>query len=175
MNHDSILVNRVAASGIITLNLEQYYPKTTIVGMDLKSYLFRELILKELEFRQTLKDLDWSVFQSKVIAVYCSNDAIIPTWAYMLVAKYGAECGARVVFGTPEEVLRILFHESLLNQDWSTYQDKKIVVKGCSDKEVPASAYLLVTEYLLPYAASIMYGEPCSTVPVYKKTLAKTN
>jgi len=170
MNNETTLVNRVASSQLITLKLENYLPKQEIVPFDIKQFLFRELILKEMDFRQALKDLDWSFYQGKILAVWCSNDAIVPTWAYMLIAKHAAEKGIELYFGNIEEVIRHIVHNNLNEVDWSQYESSKVVIKGCSDLPVPASAYLLATSKLIPYATSIMYGEPCSTVPIFKKS-----
>jgi len=169
MNSESTLINRVAGSGLVTLKLEEYFPKQEIVNFDLKPFLFRELILRELDFRQAMKDLDWMAHQHKILAVHCSNDAIIPTWAFMLVAQHASAHGIPAVYGNADEVLRILYHQTLKSMDWTRFEGAKVVIKDCSDLPVPQSAYLLATELLLPHAVSIMYGEPCSTVPVYKK------
>ncbi len=169
MNSDTILTNRVASSGLITIKLEEFFPKEEICVFDLKNYLFRELILKELDFRQSLKEHDWSQYQNKILSVWCSNDAIIPTWAYMLIASYAAPYVHSIFFGNSDEALRSYFSKKIDAFDWTLYKDAKVVIKGCSDLPVPASAYLEVTNKLVPIASSIMYGEPCSTVPVFKK------
>lgn len=174
MNSDNVLVNRVAGSGLITFKLEEYFPKQEIVSFDLKPFLFRELILRELDFRQALKDYNWPEHQHKILAVHCSNDAIIPTWAFMLVAQHASALGIQAIYGNTDEVLRMIYHETLKSMDWSRFEGARVVIKGCSDLPVPQSAYLLATELLLPFAASIMYGEPCSTVPVYKKSKKTT-
>jgi hypothetical protein len=163
------LVNKVAESGIITINLEQYFPKATIVVFDLKDYLFHGLILKEKEFREALKQLDWSVYQEKTVLITCSSDAIIPLWAYMLVASNLSGIAVDLYHGTEEEYLNMHYHTALNQLDLTQYKDKRIVIKGCSDKPVPAYAYAKITSLLKPYAQSIMFGEPCSTVPIFKR------
>ncbi|MEP7194919.1 MAG: DUF2480 family protein [Saprospiraceae bacterium] len=169
MNEEAILINKVAESGLITLKLEDYYPKNEFIEFDLKGFLFRELILKEMDFRKALQDTDWSQYAGKVLCVYCSNDSIIPMWSYMLVAKHASEFVKDIYFGKKEAALISYYDHELRSVDWSVYLNSKIVIKGCSNLPVPASAYQTLTHLLLPYASSIMYGEPCSTVPIYKK------
>lgn len=163
------LVNKVAESGLITLNLEEWYPREEILVFDLKDHLFMGLILKEKDFREALKNTDWSIYQNKLVVVTCSADAVIPAWAYMLIATYLAPVAAGVYQGTEQEYRRSLFHERLRRIDPMQYQDQRIVVKGCGDLPVGPDAYLEITRILQPVAKSIMYGEPCSTVPIYKK------
>jgi hypothetical protein len=166
---DKPLVNRVASSGLVTIDLEEFFPEGDVVGFDLKDYLFMGLILKEKDFREALKTHDWTRYAGKNVAVYCSADAIIPLWAYMLVATYAAAYARDVVQTLPENYVEWSYLKTLAALDLAGYADKRIVVKGCSDKPVPASAYLEITRRLQPVARSIMFGEPCSTVPVYKK------
>lgn len=162
------LVNRVAQSGLITLDLETFYPSEPIVSFDLKQYLFMEMILKEKDFREALEAHDWSQYTGQILAVYCSADAIIPMWAYMLVATHAAPFAADIVQATPEQVPEIIFSKKLAVLDIDQYEGKRMVIKGCSDKPVPPSAYLDITKRLRPIVKSIMFGEPCSTVPVFK-------
>ena len=163
------LVNRVANSGLITLKLEEFFPSQPTVNFDLKDYLFMELMLKEKDFRQALKEHDWTQYQDKVLLVYCSTDAIIPMWAYMLVAAYAAPYATDVFQGQGEDYYRTHFLRALDQLDTEQYRDKRMVIKGCSDHPVPPAAYLEITRRLQPIAKSIMFGEPCSTVPVYKQ------
>lgn len=166
---EASLVNRVAQSGIITINLEQWYPAEEVVGFDLKDYLFQDLILREKDFREQLKNHDWEIYSGKHLAVYCSSDAIIPVWAFMLVTVYASPLAASVTLASPEEFLRMYFEAKLTEFDPTPYQDQRIVLKGCSQKPVPPGAYVALTRKLQPFAQSIMYGEPCSTVPVFKR------
>lgn len=164
------LVNRVANSGLITLNLEDYFPDAEIALFDLKEYLFHGLILKEKDFRAALLEHDWTQYVGKQLLVFCSTDAIIPVWAYMLVSAYAAPIAADIFQGTAEEFYKLSFQQSLANLNFAEYEGKRVVIKGCSDKPVPSSAYAELTKRLQPYAQSIMYGEPCSTVPVFKRS-----
>ena len=166
---DKPLVNRVAASGIITLNLEDFFPEGETAAFDLKDYLFMEMILKEKDFRAALKEHDWSQYEGKNLAVFCSADAIIPVWAYMLVTVYASPFALGVFQGTPEEFHKMNFQKTLSKINGADYADKRIVIKGCGQKTVPPSAYVELTRKLHPHAKSIMYGEPCSMVPIYKK------
>jgi len=163
------IVNKVAESGLITLDLEEYYPKEEIVVFDLKAHLFMGLILKEKDFRAALQNIDWSQYQSKNVALTCSADAIIPMWAYMLVASYLRPFANEIIFGNKETVISTLILKNLSKINGEEFTDKRIVVKGCGDVQIPESAYIEITNRLRPYAKSIMYGEPCSTVPIYKK------
>lgn len=169
MNADKPLVNRVAQSGLVTIKLEDYFPEQEVVPFDLKDYLFKELILKEKDFRAALKAHNWDQYEAKVLALYCSTDAIIPVWAYMLVAVYAAPIAEEVFQGTVDDYYKTAFRRALSELDPAAYEGERIVIKGCSDKPVPASAYVELTQQLRPYARSIMYGEACSTVPLYKK------
>ncbi len=163
------LVNRVANSGIITINLEEYFPTNEVIDFDLKGYLFKELILKEKDFRAALKEHDWQQYEGKVVTLFCSTDAIIPTWAYMLVSSYCSGIASDLFQGTKQDYLTYYYKQLLNKIDYTQYQDKRIVIKGCSNKPVPTLAYMEITEKLKPFAQSIMYGEPCSTVPIFKR------
>lgn len=166
---EEVLVNRVASSGLITINLEDFYPEGEIVAFDLKPYLFMELILKEKDFREAMKAHDWSQYEGKNIAVFCSNDAIIPVWAYMLVAIHASPFANEIFQGTTDEFLKVHYEQVIKNLNVEEYVNERIVIKGCSNKPVPAAAYLALTKRLKSSVQSIMYGEPCSTVPIYKK------
>jgi len=163
------LVNRVATSGLITLNLEDYFPAGDLVNFDLKDYLFMELILKEKDFRAALKEHDWTQYEGKNLLVFCSTDAIIPVWAYMLVSAYAEPHTSNIFQGEAAEFYKAAFQKALDKIDGADYEGKRIVIKGCSEKPVPPSAYMELTRKLQPYAQSIMYGEPCSTVPIFKR------
>ncbi len=166
---DKPLVNRVANSGLITLDLEQFYPQGEVAPFDLKGYLFMELILKEKDFREALAAHDWAQYQGKNLAVFCSADAIIPMWAYMLVASLATPYANDIALCTPDQFVETAYHKKIAALPIEPYVDKRIVVKGCSDKPVPASAYLEIARRLQPVAKSVMFGEPCSTVPVFKR------
>lgn len=162
--------NKVSESGLITIDLEVFFPKEEeIVPFDLKGLLFMEMVLKEKDFREGLENLDLTPFRNKTVAVFCSTDAIIPLWAYMLVATklYGNADG--VYQGTQAEVMKTIFTGNIRQFPAENMQDKRVVLKGCGDREIPAYAYLEMTNRLLPYVRSLMYGEPCSTVPVFKR------
>ena len=169
MSEEKPLVNRVANSGLITLNLEDFFPKEEVVAFDLKDYLYMELILKEKDFREALKTHDWQQYQGKILLVFCSTDAIIPVWAYMLVSAYAAPYATEIFQGEAEEYYKLHYAKAIAAIDAREYEQKRIVIKGCSDKPVPPAAYLELTRKLQPFAQSIMYGEPCSTVPIFKR------
>jgi hypothetical protein len=164
-----VIVNKVAQSGLITLNLEHYLPQGETVSFDLKDYLFMGLILKEKDFREALKNLDWQPYKDKYVAITCTADAIIPLWAYMLVTTYLQPLAKDIYVGTTEEMQKHLYLKSIAAINATEYTDKRIVVKGCGDISIGAFAYAELTKHLLPQVKSIMYGEPCSTVPVFKK------
>ena len=167
---DQPLVNRVANSGLITIKLEEFFPPQELAIFDLKNYLFMEMILKEKDFRAALKEHNWEQYQGKVLLVYCSADAVIPVWAYMLVATYAAPYAHDIFQGTADDFYRCYFLRQLDQLDMEQYRDQRLVIKGCSDHPVPPAAYVEITRKLQPLAKSIMYGEPCSTVPVYKQS-----
>ena len=163
------IINRVTASELEELNLEDYFPKEEIVTFDLKPYLFMELILKEKDFREALQRTDWSVYDGKVVAVTCSADAIIPMWSYMLVASYLQPVAEEIIFGDSNAALKGVFIKKISSIDVSRFADKRVVVKGCGNLPVEEYAYLEITKALRPVVKSIMYGEACSTVPIYKR------
>ncbi len=166
---DKPLINRVANSGLVTIDLETYFPKHELAGFDLKAWLFMEQILKEKDFRAALKEHDWSQYQDKVVTIYCSVDAIIPTWAFMLISSYCNGIAADIYQGEPDAYLKYYYKNLLVGLDYTEYQDKRVVIKGCSNLPVPTIAYMEITEKLKPFAQSVMYGEPCSTVPIFKR------
>ena len=171
MNSDT-MVNRVAESALVALNLEDLYPAQPLVSFDLKPFLFMGLILKEKDYRAALKEVDWNLYADVVVAVHCSADAIIPMWAYMLAASYLQPVAKRVVFGTEAAVRERLLLDAIEAMPVEDYRDKRVVVKGCGELPIGETAYLEVTAKLRPVALSIMYGEPCSTVPIYKRPKA---
>ncbi|MBF0597826.1 DUF2480 family protein [Faecalibacter rhinopitheci] len=163
------ILNKVTNSGLITLDLEDYYPTGNRVIFDLKDWLYEELILKEKDFRQNLKDHDWSQYQGSYVAMTCTADAIVPSWAYLLVATYLQPVAKKVIHGSLKDLDQIIYTEVINNLNLEEYVDGKVIVKGCSQKPVPDSAYILLIEKLQPVVNSLMFGEACSTVPLYKK------
>lgn len=162
------IINKVANSGLITIDLEELYPKGERVLFDIKPLLFHELILKEKDFREFIKQHDWTQYQDKLVAITCTADAIIPTWAYMLVSIALEPFAKKIIFGDLETLEAIAFNEALLSIVYEDYKDKRVVIKGCSSLPVCTNAYVELVRGLKPFAKSIMYGEPCSTVPLYK-------
>ena len=164
-----IIINKVAQSGLITLDIEKFFPSEEVVFFDLKNYLFMDLILKEKEYREALKNVDWKKFDGKNVAIGCSTDAIIPLWAYMLAVTYLQEFAADIVFGNEAQLINTLLLKNIQKIDAKEFEGKRVVVKGCGDKKIPESAYVEITKILYPVAKSIMFGEPCSTVPIFKR------
>jgi hypothetical protein len=163
------IINKVSESALITLNLEDYFPSNDIAVFDMKDYLFMGLILKEKDFRESLKNLDLSLFANKAVAVTCSADAVIPMWAYMLVASTLQPVANEIIFGTAEDLKSKLLLKNIAQLPLNEFTDKRVVIKGCGELPVGEAAYLEATKILRPVAKSIMYGEPCSTVPIFKK------
>lgn len=163
------LINRVANSSLITINLEKDFPNEVFHDFDMREYLFHGLILKEKDFRSALKEINWDQYEGAILCVFCSTDAIIPHWAYMLVASYAKPVVKNIHFGSQKDYIEAYYRDILRSRDYSKYEGERIVIKGCSDKAVPVSAFMDLTAHLQPFAQSIMYGEPCSTVPVFKR------
>ena len=161
--------NKVAESGLLTIDLASLLPSNEIILFDIKPYLFKELILKEKEFRASLLNIDWSIYQDKIVGIVCSADAIIPMWANMLIVSSLHSYAKAVYFGDENKVREQLLQESISKINTDQYIDQRIVVKGCGETPIGESAYIAITQKLRPLVKSIMYGEPCSTVPVYKK------
>lgn len=164
------IVNKVADSGIITLDLAEYVPADEqMAAFDLKPFLFREMILREKDYRAALQVFNWTQYQDKFVAVHCSVDAIIPVWAYMLAASFLQPHAAGIYFGTGEQYRQHIILQRIETMNIAEYDDKRVVIKGCGETPVPDAAYLAITNRLRPVVKSLMYGEPCSTVPIYKK------
>ncbi|MBK5214689.1 MAG: DUF2480 family protein [Flavobacteriaceae bacterium] len=164
------IINRVANSKLVTFNLEDLYPKGERVAFDISQWFMEGIVLRESEFREKAKEHDWAQYQDKYVALFCSTDAIVPGWAYLLLSLQLAPFTKKVTVGSLEELESILFAELLQNLDISEYKDKPVIIKGCAHKPIPQNAYVLLAQKLQPVAKSIMYGEACSSVPLFKKT-----
>ncbi len=163
------IINKVANSSLEVFDLEEFYPSGIRTQIDISQWLSEGFILKEKDFREHLKQHDWTKYQDHFVAVCCSTDAILPAWATILVTVHLAPFAKKIVDGNLQELETLLYHEILPNIDYSEYDNKPVIIKGCSKKSVPISAYVAAVQYLQPYAKSIMYGEACSAVPLYKK------
>lgn len=163
------IINKVAQSGLVTLDPAQFYAPGERVVYDIKDNLFHGLMLREKDFREFVKTHDWAQYQDKNIAITCTADAIVPAWAYMLLANRLAPYARQVVFGDAEVLETVLFVKEVAALDVEQYRDQRVVIKGCGDVPVPVSAYVELTQRLTPVAKSLMFGEPCSTVPIYKR------
>ncbi|MDO6516261.1 DUF2480 family protein [Zobellia uliginosa] len=163
------IINRVAESKLVTFNLEDYYVQGRRVLFDISNWLFEGLLLKEKDFRSRAAEHDWSQYQGAYVALHCSTDAIVPGWAYMLLATHLHPFAKKCVQGSLEDLETVLYTETLSNLEISEFKDKMVIIKGCSNKPVPANAYLLATSKLQGVVKSLMYGEACSSVPLYKR------
>jgi hypothetical protein len=170
MSDEQQIVNKVANSALVTFNLEEYYEPGDRILLDIKDQLYQGLMLREKDLRDFIKAHDWAQYQNKLVAITCSVDAIIPTWAYMLLAIALRPFAKRVVFGSLQDLEIENYRNALSKIDWSSFKDAKVVVKGCSKVDVPVAVYVDVVNHLKPFAASLMFGEPCSTVPLFKKS-----
>lgn len=162
------IVNRVASSKLVTVDLEELYPEGERMLFDIKDWLFQEIILKEKEFRASVKNHDWSQYKNSFVAIHCSVDAIVPTWAYMLVASALQPFAKKVVIGNLELLETSIFQELFSFLDLNSFENKPIIVKGCADKYIPNSVFGMLVSKLQPVAKSLMFGEACSNVPIYK-------
>lgn len=164
------IVNKIAASGLITLDLETFMPSIEDIAVfDLKPFLFKELLLKEKDFRAAIADYDFSIFNGKIVGIHCSSDAIIPMWAYMLVTMYMAPYARKVYYGDAHQIAVQNAIENIQQLDVSPYIDGRLIIKGCGDRGANEGVYMAISEKLLPVVKTLMFGEPCSTVPIYKK------
>ena len=163
------IVNKVANSALITIDLTDYAPKETIAILDVKDFLFEGIILKEKAFRNTLKEFDFSVYTDKIVALYCSSDAIVPMWAFMLLTSYLNNSASKIHFGTKEEVFQKIFSDNIDAIDATEFENKKVIVKGCGQVPLTEPLYISITKKLQNTVSSLMFGEACSAVPVFKK------
>lgn len=170
MEEEKEIVNKVASAGLITIDLEDFYPKEHVVEIDIADFLFENIILKEKDFRKSLSEMDWSLHSNNIVAVFCSEDAIIPKWAYMLVVMHAAPFTDQIYFGNREAAIEVALIREIQDKiKPEDYKDKRVVIKGCSNRAVGERVYMYITNRLMPVVKSLMYGEPCSTVPIYKK------
>jgi hypothetical protein len=164
------IINRIANSKLITLDLEDYYPEGKRMVFDIKDWLFQEIILKEKDFRAFVNDHNWTQYKNNYVALTCSSDAIIPSWAYLLIATKLTPFVEKVVVGSLDTLETVVFTAIINQLSIADFKDKPVIIKGCSNKPIPASAYTLLIQKLQPIAKTIMFGEACSTVPLYKAT-----
>ncbi len=162
------IVNRVANSALITIDLADYAPSQSIAVLDVKDFLFQEIILKEKEFRAHLKEFDFSIYQNKTVAINCSSDAIVPMWAFMLVTSYLKGIASEIYFGKKEDVFQQIFTSNIDAIDSTEFENKKVIVKGCGQIPLSTSLYMAITKKLQNTVNSLMFGEACSAVPVFK-------
>lgn len=164
-----MIENRVANSGLETIDLGDFFDNTPRISLDIKSWLFQEMIIKEKEFKEHLSNHDWSQYKDQYVCFFSSVDAIIPNWAWLMIAnKLEGNC-KRYFNGTPKQFNEILFNESINNFNPNDYNDKRVLIKGCGDKEIPSSAFSMIASKLIPVVKSLMFGEACSNVPIYKQ------
>lgn len=167
------IVNRVANSALITIDLDKFYPKGKHIEIDISIWLFQGLVVREKEFRASLKEHDWSQYQDTFVSIICSTDAIIPGWANLLITTYLQPYAKLISIGSKKDLDLIYFTQQIESLDLSIYQDKPVIINGCNDCDIPDSAFVLLVQKLMPVARSIMYGEACSSVPLYKNNLKK--
>ena len=167
MNNE--IINKIAKSGIINLDLEDYAPKGIITELDIKDFLFEGLILKEKYFRESLKDHNWSKYRGDVLALFCSSNSIIPMWAYMLVTSYLEKNNLINFYGNKEQVFNLLFLEIIDELDIHEFKDKRVIIKGCGNLKIHEKIYVAITKKMQPAVKSLMFGEACSSVPIHKK------
>ncbi len=163
------IVNRVKESGLISIDLADYKPKVEIIAIDITDLLWQGLVLKEKDFRQWVKEHSWENYSNKAVFIHCSADAIVPTWAYMLIASELKKFTDNFVVGNRLDLEKELIRKNINAEDYQKYVDGRVIIKGCGDISVPEFAMVELIRFLQPHVKSIMYGEPCSTVPVYKK------
>ena len=163
------IINKVANSKLEVFDLEDYFPKEQLLSLDMAQFLFEGFILKEKDFRAALKEFDWNQFKDTYVSIYCSTDAILPAWAYILVVSHLNTFSKLTIQGFQKELLIAIYTQRLTHLDFTVYMDLPVILKGCSSKPVPQEVYVLATQKLLPFAKSIMFGEACSAVPLFKR------
>lgn len=163
------IINRVANSKLVVVNLEDYYPKGQRTVLDIKDWLFQELVLREKDFRASVNEHDWSQYQDHYVALTCTSDAIVPAWAFMLLTMHLQPYAKTIVVGSLEQLETSIYQEVIQNLDTKTFVDQPLIIKGCTNKPIPDNAYIMLAQKLKPLARSIMYGEACSSVPLYKR------
>ena len=167
------IINKVAGSGIVTIDVAEFREKAERVIFDIKPHLFMEQILKEKDFREFVKQHNWEQYSGKIVGIVCTADAIVPTWAYMLIALALEPFAKKTFFADLKQLDELLFTEKLASLNVEQYRESRVVIKGCGDVEIPVNAFVMLSSRLKPYVKSIMYGEPCSTVPLYKALKSK--
>lgn len=168
MSEEFEIKNRIAESGLINFDISDLVPSEKRIGIDIKHFLFKGLVLKEKDFRKDIDQLDLSLYQNNYVYIFCSADAIVPLWAYFLVSARLSKVAKKVIFGNAAELEMILMHDVLEHYDFSTLKNKRVLVKGCSDKKIPENAYVELVQKLQPLVKSLMFGEACSNVPIFK-------
>lgn len=163
------IINKVAQSSLEVFDLEDYFPDEHVVELDISQWLFEGFLLKEKDFREQLKNFDWTIYQDKYVGIICSTEAILPAWTFALVAVYVKPFALKTIHGNKEQIIVEWYNDILSKLDYSPFQDKPVILKGCSRKPVPQSVYTLAIQKLMPFARSIMFGEACSAVPLYKR------
>lgn len=163
------IVNRVKESALIQMDLAKYKPNIQVVNIDIADTLWQRLVLKEKDFRAWIKDHNWEQYQNKAVYVHCSEDAIVPTWAYMIIISKLNDTGCISVVGSQRDIHRKVIQSNISKENWNDFKDKSVIIKGCSDIPEPQFAMSELLTQLHPYVKSVMYGEPCSTVPIYKR------
>ena len=163
------IINKVAQSSLEVFDLEDYFPDEHVVQLDISQWLFEGFLLKEKDFREQLKNFAWTIYQDKYVGINCSTEAVLPAWAFSLVAVYLNPVALKVINGNLEAITIVWYEDILSKVDYSTYKDKPVILKGCSKKQVPQEVYTLAIQKLMPHAKTIMFGEACSAVPLYKR------
>lgn len=166
---ENAIENKVAKSGLITLSLDEFVQKGERVLFDIKPLLWQELVLKEKDFRKFVAENEWSVYKDQYIALTCTTDAIVPSWAYMLLTVALKPFAKKIVFGTIDDLERELYTESIESLDISNLSDQRVLIKGCGDAPIPEVAFVMLSNKLLPIVKSLMFGEACSNVPLFKR------